>query len=159
MDIKITDQISVVSPFFAQMAVIQENTSYRQRVDEQVITKVLPTTKKIVILSQRPEPGGDVPRGTVVNLTLAVKDDLPMASLGVLDVVAAKWQNPAQVESAVVNAGTSAAALQKILAEKPDYTLLSDPERAVFDGFAAQQGLAGADKTRVYSDVQFAYTL
>jgi hypothetical protein len=143
----------------AQMAAIQENTSYKQRVDERVITAVLPKTKKIVILSQRPEPGGDVPRGTVVNLTLAVKDDLPMASLGVLEAVSAKWQNPAQVEAAVVNAGTSAAALQTILADKPDYTLLSDSERAVFDGFAAQQGLGGAEKARVYSDVQFAYTL
>ncbi len=143
----------------AKFAVIEENTRFKERVDEQVITAVLPKTKKVVILSQQPSPGGDVPLGTVVNLVLAVKDDLPMVNLGVLEAVSAKWASPAAVEAAVVGAGTGAGALQTILSEKPDYALLNSSEKAVFDGFVAQQGLGTADKGRVYSDVQFAFTL
>lgn len=142
-----------------RMMFVEENKVFHARVNDAVIQAALPRTKKVVILSQQPPPGGDVPRGTVVNLTLAAKDDLPLVSLGVLEAVASKWANPAAVESAVVSAGTSAGALQKILEDKTEYPLLSDSEKAVFDGFAAQQGLGSADKARVYSDVRFAYTL
>jgi hypothetical protein len=142
----------------AAMAV-QENTAYRERVNDRVIEKILPRRTKVVILSQNPPPGEDVPLGTVVNITLAVKDDLPMESLGAQPAVSAKWKNAALVENAVVNAGPSAPALQAILTAKPDYALLTDSDRTLFDTFINAQGLGTVDKAKVYSDVQFAYTL
>jgi hypothetical protein len=139
----------------AQTASISQIAYYPERFQELPITKVLPTTKKVVIVSQQPPAGGDVPRGTVVNLTLALKDDLPMASLGVIKEVATKWQNPALVEADVA----TVPALGPILVEKPRYDDLSEAERAVFDGFANSAGLTNVDKHQAYGDIQFAYTL
>jgi hypothetical protein len=140
----------------AQTASISQIAYYPERFQELPITKVLPTTKKVVIVSQQPPAGGDVPRGTVVNLTLALKDDLPMASLGVIKEVATKWQNPALVEADVA----TVPALGPILVEKPRYKDLSDGERAIFDAFAAANlDLSKVDKSQAYGDIQFAYTL
>ena len=152
------DQLVVGMQPFSRAFVIEENRDFLDRVDAIDLNKVLPIRKKVVILSQEPSPGGDVPRGTVVNLTLAVKDDLPMDILGVEPILAQKWANPALLEAAVTTA-PNAARLEKILVEKSDISELTDDDRAAFGTFAAEHGIADADQAKVFKDVKLAFTL
>ena len=133
------------------------NTKYLDRVNEDNLKAKLKRPTKTVVIAQDPDPSEQVPLGTQVTLTLAVKNQLPLDGLGASRTVADKWQTAGALEDAV----EKSAPVKAILEKEVDYADLSPADKRVVDEFLIQNlgELSETDRGKAYGDVGFVYTL
>ena len=160
---KVGQQVTFLPPVFIPQApapvrvTVPDNTLIIEKVDFSGLLGTLKRPTRTVVVGQTPAPGDQVPLGTQVTLTLAVKEILPLSGFGLLDQVRNKFATAGDLVSAVDGA-TDAPNVKDVFASGKPYAELSDAERTAADGFTNQLGqLSGDDRARAYEDVAFVY--
>ncbi len=143
---------------------VQDNTVILNKVDFSGLLGTLKHPTRTVVVGQTPGPGEQVPLGTQVTLTLAVKEILPLASFGLMEQVRSTWPTAGDLVDAVedpkINPQTDAQ-VKVVFGSGKSYGDLSAADRALADAFTAERVgvLSPEDKARAYEDVAFVYSL
>ncbi|HEX9312630.1 MAG TPA: hypothetical protein VGA30_07395 [Actinomycetota bacterium] len=166
----VSKEITYLPPLYIPPApppvrvMVQDNTQIIEKVDFSGLLGALKRPTRTVVVGQTPEPGEQVPLGTQVTLTLAVKDTLPLSNFGLMEQVRSTWPTAGDlvgaVEKPLVNPQTDAQ-VKVVFASGKSYGDLSQADRSVVDGFINERvGLLSADdKARAYEDIAFVYGL
>ena len=158
--VRITDTVRIDSPLRASVLVnVRDNTKFVTTFDNSKIVDVFKPTRTLVI-GQSPGAGTFVPVGTPVDLTLTVKNTLPLDGFKEIDPrVLTKF---AGKNLGDLTASYSGTATEKILEREDaaDYDKLSTADKAVVNdyikstyGVDAATDAAGAKN--VYGNVKF----
>src|ERR1043166_6154964 len=90
---KVGQQVTFLPPVFIPQppapvkVTVPDNTMILDKVDFSGLLGTLKRPTRTVVVGQTPAPGDQVPLGTQVTLTLAVKEILPLSGFGLLDQV------------------------------------------------------------------------
>ena len=114
---------------------------------------------RTVVVNQDPAPANQVPQGTQVTITTAVKETIPLSGLSVSDAVKTKWQTAGNLLDAVDGA-QNAEAVKEVLAKKQSFDDLSEADRSVAQDFLSKAGgITGGDQSNAFDDVSFVFNL
>ncbi len=136
---------------------IPDNKPFVDKFDAGVFADIVARPVKTVVIGQDPAPGEFVPAGTPINLTLTVKDVLPVGGFKGIDAtLAGKYKNIGVLQADLENAEDPVAkAARSVLDKKADYASLAANDKAAVDAFVENRVGANVDKAKAYNDISF----
>jgi hypothetical protein len=137
---------------------VADNKPFIDRVNTGDLIGILKRPTKTVVVTQTPPAGEQVPLGTQITLTLAVKDTLPLGPLGVDPLLVGKFATAGALQDAV-EAAPQAEALKEVLGAKASYQDLAGSQKEAADAFLGQLGVADQDRGTALGDLGFVFNL
>jgi hypothetical protein len=140
---------------------IRDNTVFAGKFDPGRFQGIVARPTRTIVVGQDPPAGDFVPGGTPVNVTLVMKDEIPLDTFKDIDVIVAqKYKTIGALQADLENPNDPVSTEAKTVLDKNvEYNALSSGDKLAIDNYILQRfgDQAGTEETKakVYEDVKF----